>query len=233
MIKGLQKEYGTEIAINVHELYLQSGKLYCLLGPNGSGKTTLVECLAGVTSPTRGEIIYAGHKKLGEIKENISLMEQYPYLFLGSVLYNIQIGLKIRKVPYRQREELTKKYIALFDLQFPLNKKAHLLSGGQIQKICLLRTAVLETDLTLLDEPTSGMDIESTFQAENIIRKMVDNDKTVVMVTHDYYQAERVADIIIFMDKGKVIEMGQPKDILQNPQNDLIRKILNKRVRNT
>jgi len=108
-----------------------------------------------------------------------------------------------------------------------LEKKSSWLSGGERAKIALLRTAVLETEVTLLDEPTAGMDMESSIKAEKLIKDMSSGGRTVIIVTHDVYQAKRIADYVLFMDKGKIIEEGQSDDVLSNPKNPLIKQILN------
>jgi tungstate transport system ATP-binding protein len=108
-----------------------------------------------------------------------------------------------------------------------LNMNAKKLSGGEAAKTAMLRAAVLETELTLLDEPTSSMDIENTLRAERLTKDISKNGRTVIMVTHDFYQAKRIADYIIFMDKGRIIEMGEKDKVLSNPENKLVKLILN------
>jgi tungstate transport system ATP-binding protein len=119
------------------------------------------------------------------------------------------------------------KYLDYLDVQQLLDKKANWLSGGERAKIALLRTAVLEAEVIMLDEPTSAMDIESSIKAERLIMDMASNNRTIIIVTHDVYQARRIADFVIFMDKGKVIEMGKKEEVLMNPSNALIKQILN------
>jgi len=108
-----------------------------------------------------------------------------------------------------------------------LNKKSHWLSGGERAKVALLRTSVLETEVTILDEPTAAMDIESSMKAEELIRNLSKDNRTVIVVTHDVYQAKRIADYVIFMDKGKILEMGNKDEVLGNPKNKLLKQILN------
>ena len=114
-----------------------------------------------------------------------------------------------------------------FEVNALLNKKSHWLSGGERAKIALLRTAVLETKITILDEPTASMDIESSIKAEELIKQLAIGGRTVIIVTHDVYQAKRIADYVIFMDKGKIIEMGNKEYVLNNPNNKLVKQILN------
>lgn len=106
--------------------------------------------------------------------------------------------------------------------------KREKLSGGETQKVALLRTVILESDVIILDEPTASMDIESTLASETLIKDIMKDKRTVIFVTHDFYQAERIADYVIFMDKGKIIEQGETDNIFNNPKNAKVRMMLNK-----
>lgn len=225
-IENLTKSYGDRRVLDIDYLQIESGKIYGILGLNGSGKSTLLECISGLIEYESGKIIY--ENSLRPVKENVSIMTQSSYMFNKSVIENIKTGLEFRKYTKKQIEERISCYLKYFNLEPILYKNAKKLSGGERAKTALLRTAVLETDLVLLDEPTASMDLESTFQAEELIRSMVKNNRTVVVVTHDILQAQRIADFIIFMDNGKIIEKGKKEDIFKNPENKLVRMILNR-----
>jgi tungstate transport system ATP-binding protein len=220
------KKYNDTVVLNIDNLNLEDGTIYAVIGLNGSGKTTLMESIAGLTDLTAGTIIY-DNSSMEEIKGNISIMLQGNYLFTGSVLNNIICGLKFRKYKENEIKERLDKYLSIFDVKELLNKNSKKLSGGEKEKVCLLRTAILESSLTIFDEPTASMDIESTLKAEKLIKNMASGKRTVVVITHDIYQAKRIADEVIFMDKGKIIEMGTKEEILNNPKHDLIKAILN------
>jgi tungstate transport system ATP-binding protein len=227
-IENLTKSYGGRRVLDVETLEFETGKVYAILGLNGSGKSTLLECISGLTEFDCGKILYDGETSLSTVKNKISIMTQKHYLFNKSVLDNIRTGLVFRKFNEEQIKERVYSYLGHFSLEPLLDKNAKKLSGGEGAKTALLRTAVLETDLTLLDEPTASMDLESTLQAEELIKSMVSNKRTVIIVTHDLFQAQRIADFIIFMDKGKIIEMGSREDVFKNPKNKLVKMILNK-----
>lgn len=220
------KKYNDTVVLNIDNLNLEDGKIYAVIGLNGSGKTTLMESIAGITDLTAGAIKYDS-LSIDEMKGNISIMLQNNYLFTGSVLNNIICGLKFRKYKENEIKERLDKYLSIFDIVELLNKNSKKLSGGEKEKVCLLRTAILESSLTIFDEPTASMDIESTFKAEKLIKNMAKGKSTVVVITHDIYQAKRIADEVIFMDKGKIIEMGTKEEILNNPKHNLVKAILN------
>lgn len=227
-IENLVKSYGERKVLDIACLEIENGRVYAILGLNGSGKSTLLECISGLIEFDEGEIVYNGKNSLRDVKDKISIMTQNNYMFNKSVLSNIKTGLEFRKYDKNQIEKSVSSYLKLLGLEPLLHKNAKKLSGGEKAKTALLRTAVLETNLTLLDEPTANMDLESTLKAEKLIKSMKNNSRTVLIVTHDLYQAQRIADFIIFMDNGKIIEIGSSEEVFGNPKNKLVRMILNK-----
>lgn len=225
-IENAVKDYGTHRVLDIENLEFNKG-IYVILGSNGSGKSTLLSCISGLSELSSGKILY-DNKELNLTTRNyMSLLVQKPYLFKKTSYENIVSGLKFKKIDIKEINERVEKYLHYFDVKPLLNKKSHWLSGGERAKIALLRTAVLDSEVTMLDEPTAAMDIESSMKAEKLIKDMAKNNKTVIIVTHDVYQAMRIADFVIFMDKGKVIEMGEKDRVLMNPSNALVKQILN------
>ena len=227
-IENLTKSYGERRVLDIESLEVERGNVYAILGLNGSGKSTLLECISGLIEYDGGRILYEGENSLSTVKNKISIMTQNNYMFNKAVLSNIKTGLEFRKYDEEIIEKRMSSYLKVFSLEPLLHKNAKKLSGGEKAKTALLRTAVLETELTLLDEPTANMDLESTLQAEKLIKSMTNNKRTVIMVTHDLYQAQRIADFIIFMDNGKIIEIGSLDEVFGNPKNKFVRMILNK-----
>jgi tungstate transport system ATP-binding protein len=222
------KEYNGSKVLDVENIKFEKGHIYAILGLNGSGKSTLLHCIAGVCNLTKGQITYNGKNFISE-KNNISFMMQYPFLFNCSAKENIIMGLKFRKVCKKNIELKFKDYAKCLDIDEIINKNGKKLSGGESSKVAMLRTVIQETEVVILDEPTASMDIESTIKAENLIKNIMDDKKIIIIVTHDLYQAERISDYVIFMDKGKVIEMGEGDNIFNNPTNPKLRLILNKK----
>ncbi len=227
IIKKAFKEYNKTKVLDIDELNFEENNIYVILGSNGSGKSTLINCISGLYQLSGGNILYDGKTLNIDIKKEISVMVQKPYLFNITAKENIIRGLKFRKFNEIEINYAFEKYKSYFNIENLLNKKSKWLSGGERAKIALLRTAVLETELTILDEPTASMDIESSMIAEKLILDMKQNKKTIIIVTHDVNQAMRVADCVIFMDKGKIIEMGNKNKVLKNPENKLVKQILN------
>ncbi|WP_040212362.1 ABC transporter ATP-binding protein [Clostridium polynesiense] len=226
-IDSLIKKYNEKTVLNIDNLTIEEGKIYGILGLNGSGKSTLIQCISGLIPFDYGKIFYNGQEDIHPVRKSISASLQGNNLFNRTVFENIICGLEYRKASKELIKERTDKYLRYFNLQSFLNKNAKTLSGGEGAKVALLRTAVLETELTFLDEPTASMDIESTFQAEELIRYMAQGKKTVVVVTHDILQAKRISDEVIFMDKGRILEMGLGKKVLNNPESDYLKKVFN------
>lgn len=225
-VENAVKCYDGREVLNIPDLEIIDGMIYAVIGLNGSGKSTLLQCIAGVEKLTEGRIIYKENLSYDECNMNISYMSQKPYLFSGTVLYNILLGLKYRKMPKNEMEIRFEKYRSYFDVEYLLNKNAKKLSGGESAKTALLRTAVLEGKLILLDEVTASMDIESTIKAEKLIKNMKNHDSVVILVTHDLYQARRIADYVIFMDHGMIIEKGITKEVFNNPRHTLVKNML-------
>jgi len=226
ILENAYKEYNSVRVLDIDELEFMEGNIYVILGSNGSGKSTLINCISGLDSLSGGSILYNGESINAKIRNEISIMVQKPYLFNTTSLNNIISGLKYRKINQDEISKRLEKYLSYIDIDDLKNKKSKWLSGGERAKIALLRTAVLETKLTLLDEPTASMDIESTLKVEKLIKRMC-KSSTVIIITHDVYQASRIADYVIFMDRGKVIEMGLKDKVLKNPENNLVKQLMN------
>ena len=226
------KVYNGKEVLYIEDLDFKEGYVYALMGLNGSGKTTLLQCASGLEEFTKGRVLYDNGTYDEAIKRDISVMLQNPYLFNSSVIENIKMGLKFRRFGEGIIEERLASYLTYFHIDDLLNKNARELSGGQQAKVSLLRTAVLESQMTFLDEPTASMDIESTLMAERLIKTMAGGKRSVVLVTHDLMQAERVADFVIFLDKGRIIEQGRTNKVLKLPQHKLLRQILRRSEEN-
>ncbi|WP_102401842.1 ATP-binding cassette domain-containing protein [Haloimpatiens massiliensis] len=226
LINGV-KEYSGRKVLDAEHIVFEEGHIYAVLGLNGSGKSTLLQCIAGFNELTQGKILY-DDGEFNEKKKEISMMSQQPFLFNSSVKENVIMGLKFRKISKEIINKRFENYSKYFEIDEILNKNAKKLSGGESAKVSLLRTAILETEVVILDEPTASMDIESTMAAEKLIKDIMDNKKIIIIVTHDLYQAERIADYVIFMDKGKVIEQGEKNVVFNTPTNSKVKLILNK-----
>jgi ABC-type polar amino acid transport system, ATPase component len=225
-VLNLIKQYGDRVVLNIDNFNFKKPGLYLILGLNGSGKSTFLECISGINKFNNGSINY-DNKSYNDAKEQISMLLQKPYIFNTSVKKNIIKGLLFKEKKWEELLEKYNSYIKDFGIEELLDKNAKTLSGGEKAKTALLRVAMLETKITLLDEPTGSMDLESTLVAEKLIKDMALDGRTVIMVTHDLYQAKRIADYILYMDKGKIIEYGDEIQFFTNPSNEKVKILLN------
>lgn len=225
-VSNVTKQYGDRVVLNIDKFNFNKPGLYLILGLNGSGKSTFLECISGINKVSSGSIKY-DDKSFNDVKAQVSMLLQKSYIFNTSVKKNIIKGLLFKEKKWEERLEKYNSYIKDFDLEKLIDKNARTLSGGEKAKTALLRVAMLETKLTLLDEPTASMDLESTLVAEKLIKQMALEGRTVIMITHDLYQAKRIADYVLYMDKGKIIEYGGKDKFFSNPSNEKVKILLN------
>lgn len=204
-IKDLKKTYGDKTVLNIEELIVEEGKITGITGPNGSGKSTLMNIISGLDKEHEGGIYYNGAPLNRNIALNMTYVFQKPYLFRRSVYDNIAYPLKLRKESkdkeVSQVSEITKR-LGIEDL---IDKKGHLLSGGESQKVALARALVFKPKLLLLDEPTSNIDPEYIKVMEReILRFHKETKSTIIIVTHNLDQSQRLCDNNIYIQDGKV-----------------------------
>lgn len=204
-VKNLEKYYSQKQVLNIEDLIIEKGKITGLIGPNGSGKSTLLNIIAGLDKDFNGIIKYDGKLIHRGIYKNMTLVSQKPYLFKRKVYENIGYPLKLRKANREQINIKTEEIIERFEIEDLKYKKAHLLSGGESQKVSLARALVFDPKLLLLDEPTSNIDPESIkIMEREILRFNQETKGTVLIVTHNMEQSERLCDNLIYLEEGKV-----------------------------
>ena len=201
-IPALQKQYDGRMVLDTPELTLEKGKLYALLGANGSGKSTFARILAGIISSDN-------HRRLPE-NCRVGYLPQKGYAFRTTVLKNILLG--------NGDEKKAQELIRDFSLEDLKRQQARSLSGGEIQRMCLARILMKTYDLLILDEPTSAMDRKSILRSEEILGERRDGGDTILLITHSVQQASRLADEVIFLDGGKLIEQGAAGEVLHAPK---------------
>ena len=201
-IPALQKQYDGRMVLDTPELTLEKGKLYALVGANGSGKSTFARILAGIISSDN-------HRRLPE-NCRVGYLPQKGYAFRTTVLKNILLG--------NGDEKKAQELIRDFSLEDLKRQQARSLSGGEIQRMCLARILMKTYDLLILDEPTSAMDRKSILRSEEILGERRDGGDTILLITHSVQQASRLADEVIFLDGGKLIEQGAAGEVLHAPK---------------
>lgn len=226
-IESLVKIYGERTVVNLENITFEKGKIYGIIGPNGAGKSTMLKMIAGLEDFTAGNILYDEGLLNDRILKNITYMSQRPYLLRTSVFNNIAYPLKIRKydrsiIDNRANEIMEE--LGIFDLRYQLATK---LSGGESQKVALARALVFEPELLLLDEPTANIDPHSIEVIEKaILRRNKEMGMTVIIITHNIGQANRLCGEIVFMNQGMAIEYGEAKQLILNPQSDETKRFL-------
>jgi putative spermidine/putrescine transport system ATP-binding protein len=225
-LKNISKRFGVVSALEDVTLTLPAGKLVCFLGPSGCGKTTLLRLIAGLETPTSGNI-YLGDKDLTKIpahQRNIGMVFQsfalFPHL---NVAENIAYGLKIRGADKSSRLKRAAELLELVKLSGLDKRHISQLSGGQKQRVAMARALALEPDLFLLDEPLSALDakLREAMQVElKLLQQRV--GLTTIIVTHDQQEAMTMADVIVVMGDNRVQQVGEPLEIYHRPSNRFV-----------
>ena len=208
-LRNIKKKLGS-FQLEVDRLDLLPGRLYTLTGPNGAGKSTLLNLLALLTPPDQGEIYFDKHllhwnsSRFKKLRNKITLVQQHPFLFDATVLQNLAFGLKMRGVVGRKQRERIFAAMRSLGLDGFEQRRARGLSGGEAQKVAIARALVLEPEVLLLDEPTSNIDEGQIEKMEAFIPSLADAGMTVVMVSHDQGQAQRMGSDIIPLGGGRL-----------------------------
>lgn len=232
-INNLEKIYDGKSVLKDINLKIENFNVLAFIGASGSGKSTLLRLIAGLEQFEGGNIILNDRKVAGEDlsehRKNIGFVFQDHNLFNHlSVMENLLLVLE--KVHKKNRSEVTPMLMELltkYDLVDHKDKLPHQLSGGQSQRVSIVRALSINPELILLDEPTSSLDPILTYEVLDGIKKLVLDNKDFVLVTHEIGFAKNIADYIVFMDDGKIVEHG-PSDILDMPESEKLKDFLDK-----
>ena len=211
--------------IDAINLEVSSHGLTIILGHNGSGKSLLLKLLHGVIKPNSGEINWNQYKPLTNQYWRTFLLQR-PTFFNRSVIYNIAFVLQIAGIPKQEHQERCEQALEICGLKEISHRKTHLLSGGEMQKLSLARAWVLHPSVILLDEPTVALDPPSVLGFESIIQNFKQTGTKVIMTTHDLSQAKRLADEIVFIDRGKILEQSEADQFFAGPASSQAQKFI-------
>lgn len=235
-IKNLYKNFGKVKVLKDINLKIEKGEKVVLIGPSGSGKSTLLRCINYLETPTKGDIIINSvklennEKMLIEMRQNVGMVFQNFNLFPNmTVLQNIMLAPM--KVKGLTEEKAKKKAISLLKKVNLLDKKdvyPSSLSGGQKQRIAIARALAMEPEIMLFDEPTSALDPEMVGEVLEIMKELAKEQITMIVVTHEMGFAREVADRVVFMEEGKIVEQGIPSKTFENPKTDRLKEFLSK-----
>lgn len=235
-VEQLTKKFGENLVLNNITTSIHKGEVVAIIGPSGSGKSTFLRCLNLLERPSSGKIWINGTEITGqkvniqEIRKNIGMVFQQFNLFphmtaLENVTYAPRI---VKKLSPQEAEEKGKAVLARVGLSDKEMSYPAQLSGGQKQRVAIARALAMEPDIMLFDEPTSALDPEMVKEVLDVMKGLVDTGMTMVVVTHEMKFAEEVADRILFMDQGAIMEEGKPEEFFRNPQTNRARDFLSK-----
>ncbi|CAK7031772.1 MAG: Glutamine transport ATP-binding protein GlnQ [Peptostreptococcus russellii] len=227
-IKNLHKSFGNLDVIKGVDLKIDKGDILVIVGPSGSGKSTVLRCMNLLETPTSGDIIFEGKsildnkKEIDKVREKIGMVFQNFNLFPNKTIID-NIILAPMKVKGKSKEDAMKKAEELLNRVGLIDKKDAYptqLSGGQQQRIAIARALAMEPDVMLFDEPTSALDPEMVNEVLDVIKELAKEGMTMAIVTHEMGFAKEVADRVIFIDEGKIVEDGTPDDVFNHSKSD-------------
>lgn len=222
-IRTLIKEYNGRNVLDIEELDIEEGSITGIIGPSGAGKSTLLYILNGLEKATSGEIIFDGKKLIGEpdieTRRKMSMVFQKPVVFNMSVYDNMAYSLKLRGLSMdeiKSRVLELSKYIGIDD---KLRQKAVTLSGGEAQRLTLARAIIHRPKVLLLDEPTANLDPANVAMIEELILHAKTEYKTsIIIITHNMFQAKRISERLVFLLNGSIVESGETKEVFIKPK---------------
>ena len=234
-IKNLSLKYGDYSALQNINASFFPGKCVVICGPSGSGKSSLLRCVNKLEDFDEGDIIFNGEslkksKNISQIRSNIGMVfqhfELYPHL---SVLSNITLApIQVKGLSKTEANKKAFKLLERVGIDDQANKYPSELSGGQQQRAAISRALALEPKLMLFDEPTSALDQEMISEVLKVMRDLADNGMSMLVVTHEMGFARDVADEVVFMDEGKIIERSSSKSFFENPRSERAKEFINK-----
>lgn len=218
-IENLKKSFEDLDVLHDISLGVEEGEVVAIIGPSGSGKSTLLRCCTGLEQADSGTIHYEG--SYGLVFQNFNLFPHY------SVLKNIMDALiSVQKQSKKEAEKEARRLLEKMGLGDKADVYPCQLSGGQQQRVAIARALALKPSILFFDEPTSALDPELTGEILKVIRELAEEKMTMVIVTHEMSFARDVADRVIFMDGGYIIEQGDPKEVIEHPKEERTRQFL-------
>ena len=231
----VKKRFGALEVLKGISLEVAEGEVLCIIGPSGSGKSTLLRCLNRLEEIQSGSIAVIGEnivqtKNINKLRENIGMVFQSFNLFPNyTVLENMMLApLKLKKMNRRQAEDAAVSLLRKVGLEDKKNVYPHTLSGGQKQRVAIARALQMNPKIMLFDEPTSALDPEMVEEVLKVMKDLAQEGMTMVIVTHEMGFARDVADRVIFMDDGVIVEEGTASELFTAPKSSRCREFLSK-----
>ena len=227
-LRKVSKWYGTFQALKDVSLTVHKGERMIICGPSGSGKSTAIRCINRLEQHQAGQILVEGieltpdFKDIELIRREVGMVFQqfnlFPHL---TVLQNLTLApLRVRKLPRKQADDLAMRYLSRVKISEQAHKYPSQLSGGQQQRVAIARALCMEPQVMLFDEPTSALDPEMIKEVLDVMVELAEAHMTMICVTHEMGFARTVADTMVFMDHGQIVEVAPPKAFFSTPQNE-------------
>ena len=233
-IKKLNKWYGDFHVLKDINLSVKKGEIIVVCGPSGSGKSTLIRCMNRLEEFQEGTIVIDGIeliddiKKIKAVREEVAMVFQHFNLFPHlTILDNLTLAPTwVKKMPKKEANALAMKFLKRVNIAEQANKYPNQLSGGQQQRVAIARSLCKSPKIMLFDEPTSALDPEMVAEVLDVMVELAKEGRTMVCVTHEMGFAKKVADRIIFMDEGQIVEENTPDQFFKNPESDRLKLFL-------
>jgi ABC-type polar amino acid transport system ATPase subunit len=231
---GVDKYFGDFQVLENIDFSVEEGEVVVVIGPSGSGKSTLLRCINGLEEISSGELIVDGIRlgdkdtNLNKVRTEIGMVFQqfnlYPHM---TVAENIKLApMKVKQVSAKEADDRCMRLLERVGIPEQANKYPESLSGGQQQRVAIARGLAMEPKIMLFDEPTSALDPEMIHEVLDAMADLAKGGMTMVVVTHEMGFARRVADRVVFMDEGRIVEVGPPEHFFQNPENERTKRFL-------
>lgn len=237
-LHDIHKSYGSLEVIKGVSATVSKGEVVCLIGPSGSGKSTILRCINGLENYQSGTItvdgrkVDAAHRSIAELRASVSMVFQRFNLFPHrTVLENVIEGpIFVRREPRKEAMERGRSLLARVGLSAKEHAYPAQLSGGQQQRVAIARALAMQPKAILFDEPTSALDPELVGEVLAVMRSLADEQMTMIVVTHEMGFARDVADRVLFLDRGTIVEQGAAREVLDNPQHprtqDFLKRVI-------
>ena len=237
-IKDVKKSFGSKRILNGINFEVNKGDVVCLIGPSGSGKTTMLRCINLLETIDSGSILMNGNDvisfvDINKYRQKVGMVFQQFNLYNNmNVLDNCTLGqIKVLKKKRKDAEEYAIKQLAKVGMADFVDAYPNTLSGGQKQRVAIARTLCMDPEIILFDEPTSALDPEMVDEVLEVMKELAKENMTMIIVTHEMGFARDVADKVIFMDEGVIVESGTPKQIFNTPKQERTKKFLKRVIR--
>ncbi|MBO8415446.1 MAG: amino acid ABC transporter ATP-binding protein [Proteobacteria bacterium] len=235
IIKDLHKSFGQKEILKGIDLHVKPSEVVVVIGPSGSGKSTMLRCVNYLEVPTSGTITLHGKTitrevNINTIRAEVGMVFQHFNLFPHmTVLQNITLApIKVRGMSRHEAEQTAMELLKRVGLEEKADARPAQLSGGQQQRVAIARALAMHPQIMLFDEPTSALDPEMVNEVLEVMKALAESGMTMMVVTHEMGFARQVADRVLFMDDGRIIEQGTPDEVFNHPRETRTREFLSK-----